>query len=250
MNNGDIFIDNGRYNCRVDKWTANATSGVIVMNVNRSCYGLFIDTNKTLYCSVGNQHRVFKVSLNGNSTMPGIAAGTGTAGSASNMLNNPHGVFVDLNLDLYVADCSNGRIQKFPSNQLNGSTVAGNGASGTITLNCPTGIVLDADGYLFIVEHYGHRIIGSNFFGFRCIIGCSGSGSSPSQLNTPYSFAFDAAGNIFVTDQVNQRIQKFLLANNVPSKSSLVFAIVQHLKNRFTTVLILCLMSSYILPHR
>jgi hypothetical protein len=213
-NNGDVYIDNGQYNGRVEKWTNNATSGIAVMNVSGKCYGLFVDVNDTLYCSIGTQHKVVKVSLNSGGTIPVVAAGNGTAGSAPNTLNNPHGLFVDQNLNLYVAECYNNRIQVFPAGQLNGTTVVGNGTPASVALNCPTGIILDADGYLFIVEFFGNRIVRLGPNGFQCIVGCSGSGSSASQLNASYSFSFDTYGNIFVTDQGNNRIQQFSLATN------------------------------------
>jgi tripartite motif-containing protein 71 len=117
-------------------------------------------------------------------------------------------------LDLYVADCNNNRIQVFQSGQLNGVTVAGNGASGAITLNCPTGVVLDTNGYLFIVDSNNHRIVGSGSYGFRCVVGCSGGGSASNQLFYPQSMAFDSYGNMFVSDRSNGRIQKFVFQNN------------------------------------
>ena len=39
----DIYVDNGRPNGRVDKWTSNSTNSIPAMYVNGSCYGLFID---------------------------------------------------------------------------------------------------------------------------------------------------------------------------------------------------------------
>ena len=76
------------------------------MNVNSSCTGLFIDINDTLYCSMySNHHQVVKRWLNDTDMTSTIAAGTGTSGSASNELNGPDGIFVDVNFDLYVADC-------------------------------------------------------------------------------------------------------------------------------------------------
>ena len=90
------------------------------------------------------------------------------------MLYNPYGIFVDINFDLYVADCSNSRVQLFQLGQSNALTVAGSAAPGTITLNCPTAIVLDADKYLFIADYNNHRIVGSGPNGFQCVVGCSG----------------------------------------------------------------------------
>lgn len=55
-----------------------------------------------------------------------IVAGTGTPGSRSKELNQPRGIFVDMNLNLCVTDCLNHRVQLFPSAQSNGITVAGN----------------------------------------------------------------------------------------------------------------------------
>jgi hypothetical protein len=164
-------------------------------------------------------HQVVTQSLNSASNALTIIAGTGTAGSSSNMLYYPEGIFVDINFDLYVADFSNCRIQLFRAGQLNATTVAGNGAPGTITLSCPSGIVLDADKYLYIVDLHNDRIVGSGPNGFQCLVGCSGSrGSASNQLYNPFSISFDSYGNIFVTDDYNNRIQKFILQDNLCGK--------------------------------
>ena len=92
------------------------------------------------------------------------------AGTTSETLYSPCGIFVTINFTLYVADHANNRIQRFYYGQRNASTVAGNGASGTITLLYPTDIVLNGDGYLFIVDSGNHRIIGSGPDGFP--MGC------------------------------------------------------------------------------
>ncbi|CAF4174194.1 unnamed protein product, partial [Adineta steineri] len=206
---GDIYIDNGYSYGRVDKYIFNTSNRVTVMNVNGSCYGLFIDIGGNLYCSLKNLHQVVKLLLNNATTIPTIAAGNGSAGSLSNMLNSPQGIHVDSNSNLYIADSANNRIQFVQTGQLNGVTVVGNGSSGNITLNYPTGIVLDANGYLFIVDSYNHRIVASSYYGFRCIVGCSGGGSSASQLSFPQSMAFDSYGNMYVTDRNNSRVQQF-----------------------------------------
>jgi hypothetical protein len=218
--NGDIYIDNGFWNHRVDKWTLNATSSVSVMSVPGVCYGLFVDLNDTLYCSLRDYHQVVKRSLKtlySNTTI--AAAGSGIAGASSTQLGSPHGILVDRNFTLYVADYSNHRIQRFWFGDLNGTTVAGAGAPSTVTLNSPTGVVLDADGYLFIVEWGGHRIIGSGPDGFRCVAACSGiAGSTVNRLFHPGTMSFDSHGNIFVADTWNYRVQKFVLATKSCSK--------------------------------
>ncbi|CAF1582908.1 unnamed protein product [Adineta steineri] len=215
---GDIYIDNGYSYGRVDKYIFNTSNRVTVMNVNGSCYGLFLDINNNLYCSLKNLHQVVKLLLNNGTTIPTIAAGNGSAGSLSNMLNSPQGIYVDSNLNLYIADCANNRIQLVQTSQLNGVTIVGNGSSTNFILNYPTGIVLDANGYLFIVDSYNHRIVASSYYGFRCIVGCSGGGSSASQLSFPQSMAFDSYGNIYVTDRNNSRVQQFALQTNNCSK--------------------------------
>jgi hypothetical protein len=209
---GDIYVNYRLSNSRVDKWTFYGNTSVVAMTTSGNCFGVFVDISDTLYCSIADFHRVVKRWLNDSVTISTKIAGTGSAGSASNMLSGPQGIFVDINLDLYVADYYNGRIQLFRLGQLNAITVAGKGALNTITLSRPTGVVLDADKYLFIVDSINHRIIGSGPYGFRCLVGCSGSlGSASNQLNSPQSMTFDSYGNMFVIDRDNRRIQKFML---------------------------------------
>ena len=179
------------------------------------CNGLFVDIYDSLYCSLWDYHRVTKKLVASDANTSVTVAGTGTAGSRSNMLSFPCGIFVDANLSLYVADYGNSRVQLFRQGQLNGTTMAGNGAPGTISLNGPAQVVLDADGYLFIADHGNSRIVGSGPNGFRCIVACSGSsGSGANQLSSPYDLSFDSYGNLYVADRFNNRIQKFMLARN------------------------------------
>jgi hypothetical protein len=211
-NNGDVYVDNWAYNGQVDMWTSNATNSVVVMNVTSRCRSLFIDINNTLYCANDAQNQVVKASLNTGSTTVTLAAGNGNLGSGVYMLYWPNGIFVDFNLNLYVADYGNNRIQFFQTGRLNGSTIAGTGSSGTIALNGPIDVVLDFDGYLFITDSGNNRIVGSGPSGYRCIVGCTGSGGTASnQFSGPSKLAFDNYGNLFVVDSPNNRIQKFVL---------------------------------------
>ena len=220
--NGDIYVDNSVKNNRTDKWAVNDTDGVAVMNVSESCYSLFVDIDQMLYCSMGELHQVLKQSLNNVLlNMTTIAAGNGTPGASATMLDRPHGIFVDEKLRLYVADCGNNRIQRFESNVLSGTTVAGAGVLPGLSLSCPVAVILDGNGYLFIADSQSSRLVMVGSTDFRCIIGCvAGSGPASNQLNSPWSLSFDTNGNLFVSDRNNSRIQKFMLLSDGCGKYS------------------------------
>ena len=203
----------------IQKLTSNLTNSDSVMEICPRCYDIFIDKDNNIYCSIDDQHKILRKSLNDKLDPIQIIAGTGNAGSTSNMLSTPNGIFVDTNLDLYVADHRNNRIQLFHEGQLNGITVAGSGSLNiTIMLNRPTGIVLDGNRYLFIVDYSNNRIVRNGPNEFYCLFGCNGSGPADNQLSTPRSMAFDSFGNIYVVDDANHRIQKFHLISNSCSK--------------------------------
>ena len=194
-----IFVDNQSPNNRVDRWALNRSQLSSPMSICSRCAGIFIDVNNNLYCSQDLRHQVVSQSLSSQVNSLTIVAGTGSAGSASNMLNSSNSIFVTTSLDLYVADCYNDRIQRFRSGKLNATTVAGNGSSNgtSISLHQPRGVVLDGDGYLFITDSGNHRIVGEDANGFRCLVGCNGSGSASNQLNSPFTMTFDVGGNMF-----------------------------------------------------
>ena len=212
-NDNQIFVDNGSPNNRVDRWTSNGIQLSSPMFICSSCYGLFVDINDILYCSQNNLHQVAKKSWNDPSSKLQIIAGiTSSPGSSSGLLHSPRGIFITTNIDLYIADCGNDRIQFYRSGQLNGVTVVGNGSNETISLSCPTDVILDADGFLFIADYGNNRIVGSNQYGYRCLVGCVGNGSGSNQFANPISLRFDTDGNMFVSDYNNHRIQKFFLS--------------------------------------
>ena len=110
---GDIYIDNGKWNGCVEKWTANATNSTPALYVSKACYGLFVDISDNLYCSIKDLHQVIKKYPSDNPNNSIVVAGTGCAGVPSYMLRDPNGIFVDDHFNLYVADSGNNRIQKF-----------------------------------------------------------------------------------------------------------------------------------------
>ena len=167
----------------------------------------------------------------------GIAGFAGDSGPATNArLNNPSGVVVDGNGNLFIADYNNDRIRRITpgaDRQVDGdaddiiTTVAGDGGPATsATLNFPESVAVDASGNLFIADSSHRRIrrvtpgadgqvdgdaddlittvagTGSSvFFG-------DGGPATAAAFVFPRSLTLDAAGNLFISDTNSHRIRR------------------------------------------
>ena len=139
-------------------------------------------------------------------------------------LRSPWDVAVDTAGNLYIADSINRRIRRVDSSGAI-TTVAGTGVEGytgdggpalDAQLSFPASLAVDAEGQLFIAEHFDHRIRRVDSSGIITSIagtgaeGFSGDGGPAveAQLSYPRGVAVDAAGNVFIADARNQRIRK------------------------------------------
>lgn len=212
---GDIQVDRGTLKHRLYQWWSYSVFNYTFGGDLHECAHLFIDKDGSMYCAFEKKHQVIKIVFNTGLSTVTTTFGSGTNDSTSDSLNSPRGLFVDNELDVYVADTGNHRIQRFNNKSNNATTVAGNTTLGDMGLRFPTAVVVDVHGHLFIVDSGNHRIIRSERGGFRCIVGCSReAGFASNQLDHPRALWFDTNGNMFVLDQGNHRIQKFYLATN------------------------------------
>lgn len=217
--NADIVI--GLSSGVVERWRLGSVRGVAVSRFNSRCTGLFVDIQNNLYCSLWEDHLVVKLSLHDTTSEPVTIAGAGNPDSTSNALNEPRGIFVSIDFNLYVADCANHRVQLFNQGQRHGITVAGNDARFRITLRYPTSVFLDANSKLYVVDSGNSRIIRVSAHGFECVVGCVNVGESASNLvGTPTVAAFDNVGNLYVADRAKRRVQKFLLMGKILGESN------------------------------
>lgn len=215
---GEIYFENGSENGRIEKWSKDSNQSVFVVKFSGSCYDIFIDLNNTLYCCMKTLHQIDMVSLNNGANVPISVAGTGGWGSKANELSHPFAIFVDVNVDLYVADTGNHRILLFRPGETAGITVAGIGIPANLFLNLPTNVKLDAEKTIYIADNENHRIIRVKDNQFSCIIACSSlMGFAANLLHKPYALHFDSYGNLYVIDEFNNRIQKFNLTDNFAS---------------------------------
>ena len=114
---GEIFYENRVTKGRIEKWLINSNSSQFIVKFGDQCYGLFIDNNNTLYCSIREKDQIVKMSLNESAMRIVTVAGTDEHGSSEAQLCGPWGIFVDTNFALYVADAGNHRIQRFKPGQ-------------------------------------------------------------------------------------------------------------------------------------
>ncbi len=152
-------------------------------------------------------NRLFQLDVNG-----GVLQTLGGAGAAVGKFNDPWGVAVDDNGDVFVADTFNHRIQKFAADGTlqfvwgspGASTAPGSGRE--TQFFGPRDIVINAAGQLLVTDTGNKRVqVFDRDGNFVAQFGAAGKGDG--QFDEPVGLALDAAGNIYVADAWNKRIQ-------------------------------------------
>jgi len=182
-------------------------------------YDVAVDADGNVYIADQNDHRIRKViAATGVIT---TIAGTGSIGyngdniaATSAQLYQPHGVAVDDDGNVYIADFYNDRVRKVIAATGIITTIAGTGdhdCSGdggpatSAAISYPRGVAVDDDGNVYIASNMCHSI--------RKVIAATGiitnvaSGSS-----NPDDVAVDEDGNLYVADYYNNRIYRFIAA--------------------------------------
>ncbi len=137
--------------------------------------GIAVDNDDNLYIVDSGNHRIRKVTTDGLiTTVAGITGSNGSADdeghtATGSRLQDPRGVAVDNDGNLYIADTNNNRVRKVTTDGLI-TTIAGTGTSGgtdddptnpTATgsqLSGPWSVDVDTDGHVYIADYGNHRI--------------------------------------------------------------------------------------------
>ncbi len=176
--------------------------------------GVAVDSSGNIYIADSLNHAIRKISGGNISTLVGTTPGQ--------LLNNPVSVAVDSSGNLYITDQSGFRIQKYSNGVL--TPIAGNGDVGfsgdngpalDAVLNEPTGIALDANGYLYFCDTKNSRIRKVSPGGTITTIagmgipayGGDGGPASSALLSFPGGIAVDKSGNVYVADTNNYLIR-------------------------------------------
>lgn len=138
----------------------------------------------------------------------------GTQGSGEGQFQDPRGIAVDEAGNVYVADSSNHRIQKFDSGG-KFLTQWGSQGNGPGQFQEPWGIAVDAEGHVYVADTWNHRIqkfdAEGNFllrWGRHKATGGAAVGDGGFFWG-PRDIAIDAAGKVYVSDTGNKRVQVF-----------------------------------------
>ncbi|TME45331.1 MAG: hypothetical protein E6I56_09600, partial [Chloroflexi bacterium] len=178
--------------------------------------GVAMDANGNLFFADRADHRVWKIDAITQKLV--AVAGTGVQGfsgdagpAASAMLNSPSWLALDGSGGLYIADALNLRVRFVNAQGTITSVVGtgrpcgfvGDGGQALAAQLCqPSGMVVDANGNLFIADASNNRI--RKIAGDGTISTLSSSGA----LNDPTALTRDGAGNLLIADTGSHRVLK------------------------------------------
>jgi len=175
----------------------------------QDAFGLTVDAAGNVYVADGSNNRVRKITPAGEvSTLAGSGA-IGYKDGAGNeaLFNYPHGLAVDADGNVYVADAGNNRIRKItPAGEV--STLAGSGdpafADGdgkAASFNFPADLVLDGSGNVFVSDGTNHRIRKITPAGRVTTL-------TGEAFGFPEGITIDPSGNLYVADAGSGLIRK------------------------------------------
>jgi len=190
---------------------------------------VFAHTSGYIYFVQSQTHRIRKFYINGNSANS-VAGGnnygyTGDGKDASwgALLNNPQGVCLDRNDNIYIADTNNRSIRRIDGQTNIIMTLSGltekdphTFEESRLHFKEPIRIITDPAGNLFVADKSDHRIyrIDGNT-GHQTVVagngtqGYTGDGilATTTSLSNPSGLAIDSQGNLYIADRGNHRIR-------------------------------------------
>ena len=168
-NTGTLYIAD-TYNDRIMSYAANASTGTFCIGGTGMSNtqlnlptGLYFDTSSnSLYIANTQANNIVRWVVGASNWILVAGSSSGTLGTSPTLLNYPRDITLDYMRNVYVADCSNNRIQFFRAGQSNGTTIAGSvtGLSGSTAslLDNPIALVIDSNFNVYVADYFNQRI--------------------------------------------------------------------------------------------
>jgi sugar lactone lactonase YvrE len=138
----------------------------------------------------------------------------------SDHLNAPHGVFIDSNDNLLVAEMNGHRLLKYDSsgNEILTIGYAGQPWHHDVFLSSPRDAIVDGDGNTWVVITHALKQFDpdGNLIQIFPADDPWNIGQDNNHFDYPQGIAFDSAGLLYVADSANQRIQIFDISSGSP----------------------------------
>jgi sugar lactone lactonase YvrE len=220
--NGDLYVGDS------DKVRMVTPAGVVSLRATiprGAIYGLAVDADGNIFAT-SYSNEIFKIST-ANPPVVTVFAGSigpGFQDSPNPTFNNPRGMVIDRDGNLYIADRDNHAIRKItPAGVV--STVAGtkiagvgipgsaDGTGSSASFNYPAGITVDTSGNLYVADTNNELIrkispsrVVTTVAGSGALGNADGSGAAAS-FDTPQGLTMDSNGNLIVADTGNHNIR-------------------------------------------
>jgi len=174
--------------------------------------GVAIDSQGNVFIVESNSHSIRKISTSGEVSLfaGGGQAGTTDGNGTAARFTFPRGIAVDAADNLYVTGVQSHLIRKITPNA-DVTTIAGgtqgfaDGQGTAAQFDVPSGIVVDKQGDIYVVDSKNNRIRKISPDGNVTTI--AGDGST-TLFNQPQGITIDGLGDLYVADRSNHRILK------------------------------------------
>lgn len=183
--------------------------------------GLAFAPDGILYVAEAGYNKIRRIDRLGNVS---TIAGHGGSGVSDGMgvdsgFNGPHGLALDRDGNLYVADWGNNRVRRIDSfggvtTLMSDGTWADQSTGTPYAFDRPIGVAVDAAGTLYVAEWTGCRIVKRSAAGtVSTLAGGNGAGDwdatgEAAQFNWPHDLEIGPDGNLYVTEQFGNRIRR------------------------------------------
>lgn len=206
--NGDLYVADAN---KIRKVTPAGEVSTLVVIPNTGFFGVAVDSTGNVFAS-SYSNVIYKIST---ATSPEVTIYAGIEGAPglhdsdnplSAQFNNPKGMAIDKNDNLYIADSNNNAIRKITKNGVV-STIAGTG------FNRPAAVAVDTSGNLYVADTYNNVIrkittsgVVTTVAGSGAPVYADGTGAAASFKN-PQGITIDKNGNLIVVDTGNNSIR-------------------------------------------